>query len=225
MIWLVARREIVERTRERSFFIGTLVTIAIVAAVVVLPSLFGGSGAAEVRVRAVGPEAMRIARAAAAADKPFDVRIVLVGSKPDITLRADGMVRQGGTPPGGVAALQAASARLRQIGAGVDPKLLDPPPLPVRTIDANAEDRQGFAFIALIVLYGQLITYGIWVAMGVVEEKMSRIVEILLATIRPRELLTGKVLGIGIVGLAQLLLIGAVGLTSRRSPAASTSAA
>jgi ABC-2 type transport system permease protein len=137
---------------------------------------------------------------------------VVTDRRPDITLRADGMVRKGGTPGGGVAAIQAASARLRQIDAGVDPKLLDPPPLRVATTDPEAEDRQGFAFIALIVLYGQLITYGIWVATGVVEEKTSRIVEILLATIRPRELLAGKVLGIGAVGLAQLLFIGAVGL-------------
>jgi len=130
------------------------------------------------------------------------------------------IVKRGGAPDGGVAALQAASSRARSLEelrrSGADPadaqKILDPPPLAVRTVDEAAEDRQGFAFIALIVLYGQLITYGIWVATGVVEEKTSRIVEILLATIRPRELLTGKVLGIGLVGLGQLLFIGAVGL-------------
>jgi ABC-type Na+ efflux pump permease subunit len=48
-IRLVARREIVERTRERSFLIGTLVTIAIVAAVIVLPVLQTGG---KVRLRA-----------------------------------------------------------------------------------------------------------------------------------------------------------------------------
>ena len=49
----------------------------------------------------------------------------------------------------------------------------------------------------MLLLYGQLLGYGYWVAAGVVEEKASRIVEILLATIRPRQLLAGKVLGIG----------------------------
>jgi ABC-2 type transport system permease protein len=63
----------------------------------------------------------------------------------------------------------------------------------------------------VLVLYVQLITYGFWLANGVVEEKSSRIVEVLLATIRPRELLVGKIIGIGIVGLGQLLLIGLVG--------------
>ena len=49
----------------------------------------------------------------------------------------------------------------------------------------------------MLLLYGQLIGYGFWVAVGVVEEKSSRVVEILLATIRPRQLLAGKVIGIG----------------------------
>ena len=45
-----------------------------------------------------------------------------------------------------------------------------------------------------------------------VEEKASRVVEVLLATINPRPLLTGKILGIGLLGLLQLLLAGVVGL-------------
>jgi ABC-2 type transport system permease protein len=50
------------------------------------------------------------------------------------------------------------------------------------------------------------------VAQGVVEEKSSRVVELLLTTIRPWQLMLGKVLGIGFVGLAQLLLTAAVGV-------------
>jgi ABC-2 type transport system permease protein len=227
-VGLVARREILERTRERSFAIGTLVTIVIVAAIIVLPSIFGG-GTDTVHVAVATPDAARVAQAAAQGDKPFDVEVVVrrVGSdaearrllrddKVDVALTASGIVRRGGTPDGGVAALQAAATRLRQLDAlrkaGASPSILDPAPLRESTVDADAEDRQGFAAVALIILYGQLIGYGIWVATGVVEEKTSRIVEILLATIRPRELLAGKVVGIGVVGLLQLLFIGAVGL-------------
>jgi ABC-2 type transport system permease protein len=89
-----------------------------------------------------------------------------------------------------------------------------PPPLPVRALDATdagSDQRQSLAFAAVLVLYSQLFTYGFWLAAGIVEEKSSRIVEVLLATIRPRELLAGKILGIGVVGLGQLLLIGTVG--------------
>jgi ABC-2 type transport system permease protein len=46
-----------------------------------------------------------------------------------------------------------------------------------------------------------------WVATGVSEEKASRIVEMLLSCIRPQQLLAGKIIGIGVLGLAQLVTI------------------
>jgi ABC-2 type transport system permease protein len=50
------------------------------------------------------------------------------------------------------------------------------------------------------------------VAQGVVEEKTSRVVELLLSTMRPWELMAGKVLGIGTVGLIQMVVIGGAGV-------------
>jgi ABC-2 type transport system permease protein len=50
------------------------------------------------------------------------------------------------------------------------------------------------------------------VAAGVVEEKANRIIEILLSTVRPRQLLLGKVVGIGLVGFVQLVAVGVVAL-------------
>jgi ABC-2 type transport system permease protein len=81
----------------------------------------------------------------------------------------------------------------------------------VRPLQPNdtSGDLQSIAFVAVLLLYGQLIGYGFWLASGIVEEKASRIVEVLLATIRARELLAGKIVGIGIVGLGQLVVIGA----------------
>ena len=66
----------------------------------------------------------------------------------------------------------------------------------------------------MLLLYFQLIGYGVWVALGVVEEKSSRVVELLLATLRPWQLLAGKVIGIGLLGLAQLVLTGLVGIAA-----------
>jgi ABC-2 type transport system permease protein len=57
-----------------------------------------------------------------------------------------------------------------------------------------------------------LIQVCTWVAMGVVEEKGSRIVEILLSTVRPWQLLGGKILGLGVLGLINLVTILVVGL-------------
>lgn len=68
------------------------------------------------------------------------------------------------------------------------------------------------AFIASIVLYIAIFSSGYTVTSGVVEEKGSRVVEILLSTLQPGELLAGKVAGIGLVSLAQLATVLAAGL-------------
>jgi ABC-2 type transport system permease protein len=79
----------------------------------------------------------------------------------------------------------------------------------LRAPDPDRDTNASVAFIAVLLLYGQLVGYGIWVATGVIEEKASRIVEILLATVPSRTLLAGKILGIGTLGLGQLFLIAA----------------
>jgi ABC-2 type transport system permease protein len=84
---------------------------------------------------------------------------------------------------------------------------LDPP-------DPDSDARRSAAFFGVLLLYFQLIGYGVWVALGVVEEKSSRVVELLLATLRPWQLLTGKVIGIGLLGLGQLVLTGLVGIAA-----------
>jgi ABC-2 type transport system permease protein len=62
-------------------------------------------------------------------------------------------------------------------------------------------------FAVALFLYVALLTYGQFIAQGVVEEKANRIVEILLSTVKPYQLLIGKVVGVGAVGLLQLGVI------------------
>lgn len=82
----------------------------------------------------------------------------------------------------------------------------------VSLIEGSIEDFGPNYFMAMVVLallmFG-LISSGSIISQGVVEEKASRVVEILLATIRPSELFAGKVLGAGLIGLLQLLIYGA----------------
>ncbi|MEO6821328.1 MAG: ABC transporter permease [Candidatus Nanopelagicales bacterium] len=66
--------------------------------------------------------------------------------------------------------------------------------------------------VAGVLIYLALMFTGQMVAQGVVEEKSSRVVELLLATLRPWELMAGKVLGIGLVGLAQVSVVGVAGV-------------
>jgi ABC-2 type transport system permease protein len=217
---LVARREIVERLRERSLYVSTGVTVAVLAGALLLPQLLGFGGATQATVAAVGPQALEVAGQARAQQRSFDVALAVRRVRDDATARrlvrdgdADVAVLSGGRALAAaqdaddavLAALQAGS----QAARGGRP----PPPLPViQAGDSGASDRQGIAFVAVVILYGQLLGYGFWVATGVVEEKSTRVVELLLSAIRPRQLLAGKVIGIGLLGLGQLLFIGLVGV-------------
>ena len=66
--------------------------------------------------------------------------------------------------------------------------------------------RQDFmiAFALLFFLYITVLFYGIFVMRGVIEEKQSRIVEVLISSVRPTQMMLGKLLGIGLVGLTQI---------------------
>jgi ABC-2 type transport system permease protein len=63
------------------------------------------------------------------------------------------------------------------------------------------------SFAGLILLYVGILSYGAWTLNGVIEEKTNRVVEVLMSALRPHQLMAGKVIGIGLLGIAQLLLI------------------
>lgn len=200
MIGRIARREVVVRGRDRSTFISTGVTLLLLAAIILLPSLFGGTTKVTVSADA------EVVQAAQRLQGQFDVEVSSApAGNADVRVQGGRLVVSGDAPDNAVPLVQAASRAVRATAP-------DPPPLTVVRTDGDSEDKQAFAAIALIILYVQLIGYGFLVASGVVEEKASRIVEILLATVRSRDLLFGKVLGIGLVALVQLLIIGVVGI-------------
>ncbi len=66
--------------------------------------------------------------------------------------------------------------------------------------------------IGVILTFIMLSQYNTWILIGVMEEKSSRVIEVLLSALRPLQLLTGKVVGIGLVAFAQAALIVAVAL-------------
>src|SRR5262249_10525162 len=87
-------------------------------------------------------------------------------------------------------------------------------PAPVRTlipVSPGNQASKAIVVLGTILLYLGLVTYGGWVTSGVLEEKSSRVVEVILAAVRPRELLAGKVMGTGLRGLGQFAAIAAPG--------------
>jgi ABC-2 type transport system permease protein len=214
VVRLVARREVVERVRERSFLVSTAITVVIIVLVIGLSAAFGGDKGWD--VGATDPAGLDVAQTAARVTAGTDspVRVHRIAPRAaraqleDGTLDAvvdRGSIRTKGKPDAQlVALLQAAHGSASA-----------PPPLRVATIepvDSRADEEAGIAFLVGLLLYGQLLTYGFWVASGVVEEKASRVIEVILSAVRPRQLLTGKVLGLGLLALGHLCTIAIAGL-------------
>jgi len=76
--------------------------------------------------------------------------------------------------------------------------------------ESNSERSFTGAYALIIVLYGAVLIYGINVARSVVEEKTSRIFEVLLSTVSPDDLMMGKLLGVGAAGLTQMAIWAAL---------------
>jgi ABC-2 type transport system permease protein len=232
---LVARRELTQRVREKSFLISMGVTIAIVVLVAVVPPLVGFGGTKTYTLGVSDAASLPVAQAAARDAKAFDAKLhirrlspagakaALDGGHVDAVLSTRGLASKEKPDNALVGAVQAASREVRQARAlgraglhgAAALRALSPPPVRVTTTKPTdpERDRKGtFAFVAVLLLYTQLLTFGYLLASGVVEEKASRVVEVLLATIQPRDLLAGKIVGLGVLGLAQMTVIAGAGL-------------
>ncbi|MEX2595126.1 MAG: ABC transporter permease [Anditalea sp.] len=71
---------------------------------------------------------------------------------------------------------------------------------------SNATVNYAIGFIAGILIYTFIFVYGNQIMQGVIEEKSSRIIEILISSLKPFQLMMGKIIGIGAVGLTQFLI-------------------
>ncbi len=232
--FLVARREVRMRLRSRVFVGGTIVMTVLVVVGIVAASLLAGK-TTPVRVGfSGGSQALERSFTATAAALGVSVTvsdIADVGAgKTQVTAGTlDVLVTGSSTAPTAVAnaampssvesALSLAAEAARLSDAGLSPAAVKSAMalVPVQLLaPPNPKDTQNLlASLALgIILWIALGQYGNMVSQGVVEEKATRIMEILLATIQPTRLLAGKVAGVGLVGLLQLTIVGAAALVA-----------
>jgi ABC-2 type transport system permease protein len=233
---LVARREIRERIKTRAFRVATVIVLLVVAAAIVIPVIrkgheptvrLGVVGTASATVRAAANEAAKLASA--------KVKLETVASVPEAigalrSGRLDLVIDHGrrlyveqsltSTSSGPVATvaetmasslgLEAALVRAG-LPAGLAAKLARPISLPITGLKVAKAHKKTTttvtAIYVLILMYILLTQYGTWILMGIIEEKTSRVVEVLLSAVSPRRLLVGKVSGIGLVALAQAAVI------------------
>jgi len=233
-VFLVARREVRMRLRSRVFVGGTIVMAALVVVGIVAASLLAGK-TNPVRVGfSGGSQALERSFTATAAALGANVTVSDVADvdagKAQITAGTlDVLVTGSSTAPTAVAkdampsnvesALSLAAEAARLSDAGLSPSAVKSAmalvPVQLLAPKTPKDNENLFASLALgIILWIALGQYGNMVAQGVVEEKATRIMEILLATIRPSRLLAGKVTGIGLVGLLQLTIVGAATLVA-----------
>jgi ABC-2 type transport system permease protein len=237
---LVATREFTERGRSRTFLLSNLFILVVIIAAVVVPVLLSG-GADEHRLGVVGDEAAAVAAAAVGGQGAFDVVLevvpvadraaaerALVDGTLDSVLVDARVLLVDAPVPGAVRTLLSQASGATVLGltlaeAGVAPEAVAGLLVPLAIERVERPDGEGggidfesptflLAFLAAFTLYGLLALLGQWVAQGIVEEKQSRVVEVLLSAVRPGELLVGKVVGLGALGLAQLAVLAGAGI-------------
>jgi ABC-2 type transport system permease protein len=226
--WLVAKRELRERSRSRAFIASVVIMILAAVGSIALPSLLDTSGgtkdigltgstpatlatAIEAQATSVGTKTrMHVYDTLAAAeqavrDEKVDV-LVVDGRRLEWQRRADEQLKAVVT-----GAIQIVAVQDRAAAAGVSTDELATLLAPVEVTNVElskfagrSPDDETAAFIMTVLLFMAIATYGAMVLSGVVEEKASRVVEVLLARMPARNLLAGKIAGIGLLGLAQL---------------------
>ena len=65
----------------------------------------------------------------------------------------------------------------------------------------------GIGYVSGFLIYLTMFIYGTMVMRGVMEEKTNRIAEVIISSVKPFELMLGKIIGIGAVGLTQFVLV------------------
>lgn len=200
---IVAQREIMTKLRSKSYIISTAILLALV---------FAG-----VLFSAVGPQlfdedtTVATTGSVAASLQSIDGLAIETLSSADAVRQAvlDGSVDAGvvqGEGPSGLLVLadrEAPTSLMQMLSISPELQLLDP----------NAPDPLLTYFIGIafgIVFFMSAMTFGQTIAQSVVEEKQSRIVEIMLATVSARAILAGKVIGNSALAFAQIVLIAAV---------------
>ncbi len=242
-IALIARREIDQRLRTKSFALFTAGLVAGILAIGVIARFAGDDDVDAFTIAVSEPVPASFEQALTRAGSAIEraVRVVAVAGAPE----ARAMLEQDDDAPDAAvltdegalvfpgAVDQTVQAVVQQAwsvsriesslqDAGLSPAqvadALSPEPLTTTTIDTDDGELSGLAVLTgtltAVLLFISLQTFGQYVLVGVVEEKSSAVVELLLARVRAHQMLAGKVIGIGIVALIQFVAMVAAGMVA-----------
>jgi ABC-2 type transport system permease protein len=240
-IWLIARREYMERIRTRSFLVTTIL----------IPILMGGfvygasylqrttKSASHIAVVTTDPAFGTDLRHELETGRDSDMTVDLVSAPPasaepqlgrelkgkqiDGYLLVNGSTIGNGRPtfswyghPADLNTKDTVTSAIRTTllsenlrRTGMPQSQTDALLAPVKVSEGNHGDtRTAFyaAYLLFFLMYMVIMLYGMNVARSIIEEKTSRVFEVLLATVKPDQVLAGKILGVGSVGITQILI-------------------
>lgn len=216
-ILLVARREVRERLRSRALLYSTGLLLLVVGASTAFTTIVRPHTTYDVAVTRPAPAGLTAALQRAASPLDAMVHVTLVPSPAAgrraleakdadalIVLPADRLVFR--------AAVDTKLAAIADTAVRTVRRHLPPAPelTPVTLTPGSGEATDAEILVAMIGSVAMIVSlsvYGQWVLAGVIEEKQNRVVELVISTVRPRHLMAGKVIGIGLLGLGQLALV------------------
>ena len=233
-IWLIIKREYLVRVRKRSFIIMTILGPLLMAGIIILPTYLAMQGH-DKRTIALYEENIFFSSKLEDTDNlhfvkiPFEeVNIIkedfaespyyalldikdaenfTLYSNQQVSLSVQNEIEN---------KLSDIIQRQKLELAGIDLQILEgvTTEIEVETIiigeegetTGNAEVSFGISFMCGILIYMFIFMYGTMVMRGVIEEKTSRIVEVIISSVKPFQLMLGKILGVALVGLTQFML-------------------
>jgi len=240
-VWLIAKREYLERIRTKSFLIATIVIPLIMGVLVFGSSHFLAHTKSESHIAVVTSDATFASdlKHNLESSKSSQMKVDTFAPSDALRQQLNVQIKQkdgtlagylwvtpsttpGGQPnyayvarsAGDIAtksvledAIQTVTTRERLLAHNLTPSDIDSLTTSIK-LDTSASGNTQAAFftayLLFFLMYMVIMLYGMNTARSIIEEKTSRVFEVLLATIKPDELLAGKILGVGSVGLTQI---------------------
>lgn len=233
-IWLIIKREYLVRVRKKSFIVMTIVGPLLMAALIILPTYLAYESQ-EIRTIAIEEEGFKFSNQLEDTEflhfskitseqalflkesfEESDYYALLYIEKENFTLYSNQQIS--------LSVSNDIENQLEKIiehqklkAAGIDLTILTNAESTVKivtkiisedggTSSSQAEASMGIGFICGILIYMFIFMYGTMVMRGVIEEKTSRIVEVIISSVKPFQLMMGKILGVALVGLTQFVL-------------------
>ncbi len=230
IVWLIARRELRARLFSRAFLIGLAVIVVLISAVSLLGALVDDSDE-PIRIGLVGDQPSGAVEnlLALAAAVETEIELSAPGSRAEAEEQVDRGELDAAVVDGSALLMVRTSNRIVALvgpawqqaglvggmadagldGPQIDDALAGAAPIEVVELepDPESEAREAVAFASVILMFVAIQVAGSYIMLGVFEEKSTKVVELVLASVPARYLLAGKILGIAVIGLIQVVVL------------------